>query len=168
LQFLIILAKVTKGKTARLIYQTKIMNEQIQQKSWFRRNWMWLVPVGGCLTIILLFIFGIGALIFGAFGMLTNATPYEYALDQAKKNSQVIELLGTPIDTDGIMQGHISFENDEGNADFKIPIEGPNGKARIIVIAQKIYGEWMYEELYVEIKESKERINLLDKSLEGI
>ena len=144
------------------------MNEQVQQKSWFRRNWMWLVPVGGCLTIILLFVFGIGALIFGAFGMLTNSTPYEYALDQAKNNSQVIELLGTPIDTDGIMQGNISFENNEGSADFQIPIEGPNGKGRIIVIAQKDYGEWNYEELYVEIKETKEKINLLDKSLEGI
>jgi len=144
------------------------MIEQVQQKSWFSRNWMWLVPVGGCLTIILLFVFGIGALIFGAFSMITNSTPYEYALEQAKNNPQVIELLGTPIDTDGIMQGNISFENDEGNADFQIPIEGPNEKAKIIVIAQKDYGEWIYEELYVEIKESKEKINLLDKSLEGI
>ena len=144
------------------------MNEQVQQKSWFSKNWMWLVPVGGCLTIILLFVFGIGALIFGVFGMLTNSTPYEYALEQAKTNSQVIELLGTPIDTDGIMQGNISFENDEGSADFKIPIKGPKGKAKIIVRAQKEYGEWIYEELYVKIKETKEKINLLDKSLEGI
>lgn len=145
-----------------------MMNEQVPQKSWFHRNWMWLVPVGGCLTIILLFVFGIGALIFGAFGMLTNSTPYEYALDQAKNNVQVIELLGTPIDTDGIMQGNISFKNDEGSADLQIPIEGPNGKARIIVIAQKNYGEWIYEDLYVEIKETNEKINLLDKTLEGI
>ena len=144
------------------------MNEHIQQKSWFHKNWMWLVPLGGCLTIVLLFVFGIGTLIFGAFNMLTNLTPYEYALDQAKNNSQVIELLGTPIDTDVIMQGNISLENDEGSADFKIPIEGPKGKASIIVKAQKNYGEWIYEELYVEIKESKEKINLLDKSLEGI
>jgi len=144
------------------------MIEQVQQKSWFSRNWMWLVPVGGCLTIILLFVFGIGALIFGSFSMLTNSTPYEYALEQAKNNPQVIELLATPIDTDGIMQGNISFENDEGSADFQIPIKGPNGKAKIIVIAQKDYGEWIYKELYVEIKESKEKINLLDKSLEGI
>ncbi len=39
--------------------------ENAQQKSWFGRNWRWVLPVGGCLTVILLFVFGIGALFFG-------------------------------------------------------------------------------------------------------
>ena len=34
--------------------------------------------------------------------------------------------------------------------------------------AEKFDGEWIYEELYVIIKETQEKINLLDQSLEGI
>ena len=33
---------------------------------------------------------------------------------------------------------------------------------------KKFDGEWIYEELYVIIKETQEKINLLDQSLEGI
>ena len=39
--------------------------EEVKQKSWFGRNWVWVVPLGGCLTIIALFVLGIGALVFG-------------------------------------------------------------------------------------------------------
>jgi len=43
------------------------MNEHTQQKNWFVRNWLWVVPVGGCLTIILLFVLGVGAIFFWSY-----------------------------------------------------------------------------------------------------
>ncbi len=142
--------------------------EGVRQKSWFGRNWPWIIPVGGCLTVILLFVLGIGTVFFGVSKMFTSSTPYEYAMQSAKNNSNVIAILGEPIDADGIISGNISLNNDDGKADFKIPIKGPKGKARIVVIGTKTYGEWAYEALYVLIKETREEINLLDKSLEGI
>ena len=59
-----------------------------QQKSWFSRNWLWFIPVSGCLGIILLFVFGIGAAIFGFSHMINNAPPIEYALEQANDNEE--------------------------------------------------------------------------------
>lgn len=144
------------------------MSDHTQQKSWFSRNWLWFVPVSGCLVVILLFVLGIGGLFFGVSKLFTGSEPYQYALEQAKSNPNVLLSLGEPIETDGIMSGNISIKNDDGNADFSIPIKGANGEARIIVVATKDYGSWVYEELYVQIKNTNEKINLLDKSLEGI
>ncbi|MCK5400630.1 MAG: hypothetical protein KAJ28_03265 [Flavobacteriaceae bacterium] len=144
------------------------MNEYEQQKSWFGRNWLWVVPVGGCLTIILLLVFGAGAIFFGVTSVLKNSTPYEYAIEQASTNIIVIEFLGEPIETYGIMQGKISLNDDSGKVDIKIPIKGPKGEGSVTVKGEKIENEWIYEELYVLIKETNERINLLDKVLEGI
>lgn len=142
--------------------------EEVKQRSWWSRNWPWVVPVGGCLTLIILGIAGIGGIFFGVTKMIKNSTPYEYALEQAKENEDVINALGSPIDTYSIMEGNISLSNDDGEADIKIPIEGPKGQGTVIVVAKKYSGEWTYEELFVFIKETKEKINLLDKSLEGI
>ncbi|MBN4070539.1 hypothetical protein JYT76_02545 [Olleya sp. AH-315-F22] len=144
------------------------MNEQVQQKNWFTRNWLWVIPVGGCLTIICLFVFGVGAIFFGITNVLKNSTPYEYSVELASNNSDVIQLLGEPIETHGIMSGNISIQNNSGEVDISIPIKGSKGKGTIIVIGEKIGGEWFYEELYVLIKETNEKINLLNKILEVI
>lgn len=144
------------------------MTQTLQQKSWFSRNWIWVVPVSGCLMIILLLVFGIGAAIFGVTKIISNSTPYEYAVEQAKEHPKVVEILGEPIDTNGIMQGNISIKNSNGEADIRIPIKGPNGEANIIVKAEKYDDHWNYEELYVLISETNEKINLLNQSLEGI
>lgn len=144
------------------------MEEQVQQKSWFSRNWMWAVPGCGCLGVILLFVFGIGATIFGVTNLFENSSPYNHAVEQAQNNSQVIEILGEPIETNGMMNGSISFNDEGGNADFTVLLKGPNGKATLIVNAERFDGVWVYEDLYVEIKETQERINLLDQTLEGI
>lgn len=50
-----------------------------------------------------------------------------------------------------------------GEANFKLPIKGPKGEGSIVILAVKNYGEWIYKELYVQIEDSEEVINLLDK-----
>jgi len=139
-----------------------------KKKSWIGRNWPWVLPVGGCLTVILLFVFGVGAIFFGVTKALKNSTPYEYTVELAKNDPQIIAALGDNIDTDGMFSGNISFDDDGGDADFVIPIKGSKGKGSLVVTAEKIDGEWVYEKLHVLIKETQEQINLLDKVLEGI
>ena len=149
------------------------MREQ-KQKSWFGRNWGWVVPVGGCgcgcIGLILLFVFGIGAAFFGISEIITNATPVEHAIKQAGKNKKVRSFLGEPIEKYGIPSGNISINNNDGDVDFSIPISGPNGKGTLIVRGIRTNGEWIYENLYVRIKETHEEINLLaqEKVLEDI
>jgi hypothetical protein len=138
-----------------------------EQKSWFSRNWGWVVPVGGCgcgcLGFILLFIFGIGAAIFGVSEIISNSTPVDYAIEQASKNEKVIQFLGESIEKYGIPSGNISINNDDGEVDFSIPIKGSKGKGTLVVRGIRSNGEWIYEDLYVRIKETQEEINLLEK-----
>ncbi len=138
------------------------------QKSWWGRNWPWVLPVGGCLTVILLLVFGVGAIFFGVSNALKNSTPYEYAVELASNHPEVIATLGDDIETDGMFSGNISLNNGAGEADLKIPIKGYKGKGTLVVLGEKYDDEWIYEELYVLIKENGEKINLLDKTLEGI
>ncbi|MDT0557885.1 cytochrome c oxidase assembly factor Coa1 family protein [Ichthyenterobacterium sp. W332] len=142
--------------------------EQQKQKSWFARNWPWVIPVTGCLGLIVLLIVGAGAAIFGVSKMITNSEPYEYAIEQASTNKEVISLLGDSIESDGIMKGDISLSNDDGHVDITIPIKGKKGKGKVSIKGEKTDGVWDYESIYVTIKSSGEEINLLDKNLEGI
>lgn len=138
------------------------MSEQ-HQKSWFGRNWLWFIPLTGCLGFILLIVLGVGAAFFGVSKIMTNSTPIEYAIEQASKNELVTENLGEPIEKYGIPSGSISLENDGGDVDFSIPIRGDKGDGTLVVRGIKVSGEWIYEDLYVIIKETQEEINLLEK-----
>ncbi len=134
-----------------------------QQKSWFGRNWLWFIPLTGCLGFVLLVVLGFGAAFFGISKMITNATPVEYAIEQAAKNEQVIKKLGKPIEKYGIPSGNISLDNNDGNVDFSVPIRGDKGEGVLVIRGIKVEGTWIYEDLYVRIKETQEEINLLEK-----
>lgn len=142
-------------------------NELIEKPSWWKRNWKWAVPVGGCLTMIILFVGLIAAGIFGATKMFSGSQPYTYALEKTTTNEQVIELIGAPVETAGIMQGSINFSGGDGEADIRIPIKGPNGKGKIYVVGSKRNDVWTYSELEVRIDKNKEVINLLDENMDG-
>jgi len=111
--------------------------EEKQQKSWFSRNWMWAVPVGGCgcgcLLIILFFVFGIGAAFLGISSLVESSTPVEHALSKAKENTKVIELLGESLETYGIPSGNISLNNNDGEVDLSILIKDEKGE-RVLVV----------------------------------
>lgn len=145
------------------------MSEQ-GQKSWFGRNWLWFIPLTGCLGFVLLIVLGLGAAFFGVSNMINNATPVEYAIELATKNELVIKNLGEPIEKYGIPSGNISLTNDDGDVDFSIPIRGNIGEGTLVVRGIKIDGEWVYEDLYVRIRDTQEEINLLEKvkALESI
>ncbi len=137
------------------------MEEYTPKKSWFARNWGWAVPLGGCLTAIILFFVFLGSVIFGVSELMTGSDPYKEALAKVKQDEYVIGILGEPIETDGIMQGNLSFENNTGNANISIPIKGPNGKAKLYVVGVKQNDQWTYSEMYVIISETDEQIDLL-------
>ncbi|MFL1894648.1 cytochrome c oxidase assembly factor Coa1 family protein [Aquimarina sp. 2-A2] len=137
------------------------MEHTREHKSWFGRNWGWVVPLGGCLTIILLVILFLGSLVFGVSKMVTSSDPYESGLERVRQDQYIVGILGEPIETDGIMQGSLSFENDKGTADISIPIKGPKGKARLYVVGTKQKDHWNYSEIYVIIDDTNEQIDLL-------
>ena len=137
------------------------MEEYTPRKSWFRRNWPWVVPVGGCLTLIIIFFVFLGSVIFGVSKAFTSSTPYQDALIKAQEDEYIVQVLGEPIETNGIMQGELNFKNNTGMADISIPIKGPEGEARIYVVGTKQNDTWTYSELYVIIEETNEQVDLL-------
>jgi len=139
-----------------------------EHKSWFSRNWAWAVPGCGCVGIILFVVFGAGAAFFGIKNFVKNATPYDYAVEQAINSPEVMRVLGEPVETNGMMSGNVSIQNKGGSADFTVPLKGSKGTGTLVAVAERFDGEWVYEDLYVIIKDTQERINLLDQTLEGI
>jgi len=134
------------------------------KKGWFARNWKWVVPTGGCLSIIVFIIILAGAMFTGITSLFENSTPYNDAMITLKNNPEVIALLGEPIETDGEIKGGINIQNDSGNATFEIPVKGPNEKALYSVVAQKVDGEWTYLVLNIFVEDTEEEIDLLENN----
>jgi Cytochrome oxidase complex assembly protein 1 len=126
------------------------------RKSWFSRNWKWLVPV------ILIVVCGLPLALMGAvFAAMKNSDAAKESVFQAQTNSQVVNQLGTPIAAGWLVTGSINTSTTSGDADLAIPISGPKGHAKIYVTAHKVAGAWNYSVMEVAIAGSNERINLL-------
>ncbi len=140
------------------------MEGDIQPKSWFNRNWKWVVPVGGCSLIIIAIIVFAGSLIWGVSSLMSDSQAYKDAMVNARSNSVLVDRIGEPIETHGMSSGSIDYSNGVGSADLRIPIEGPKGKAIILVIGSGTGENWKYELMEVHFEEKDEVIDLLAKT----
>jgi len=140
--------------------------EEIRQKSWFTRNWGWVLG-GGCLVSIILVVVLIGGAIFGIAKAVGESEPYTYAYDLAIQNEAVKTALGEPIEN-GVLGSntHYNYSNGETNVEMTIPISGPENSALIYVVGTKINDEWTYSKLSVDINNEDKSINLLYDSIE--
>jgi hypothetical protein len=137
--------------------------EERRQKSWFARNWPWVVPAGGCLVVICVFFFFVGSMFFGLTSMLKESGPYQTAVELASENDEVIQLLGEPLEMGTMMKGNINYNNGDGKVHFSIPISGSKSSGDVLVIGTKTGdADWVYETLEVSSDDSTETINLLE------
>ncbi|MBT8372584.1 MAG: hypothetical protein HKO68_15160 [Desulfobacterales bacterium] len=133
---------------------------QPKEENWWNRNWKWFIPVS-CFGALVMLV-GFGALIVNiVFGFMKSSETYKQAVAEAKMNSSVIEVLGSPIKEGLIITGNININGSSGEADLAIPISGPKGEAIIFAVATKSAGKWTFSMLEVAIKASGERIDLL-------
>ena len=136
-------------------------NELIEQKSWWKRNWKWFVSVCGILLIIIsVFISsGMGRIGADLAQAYSDTELYENALDKAKSDQKVTELLGEiePIDKLAILEGEVHYTNDNQTVNSTIRIKGEKGKARMDIIADRINNEWKYKKINVRIKSPPEK-----------
>ncbi len=140
------------------------MDETIQHKNWFSRNWKWAVPTGGCLLIIIAAVVFAGSLFMGISSIFKESTPYKEAITLLKENQEAKEALGSPIEVSGMTKGGINITNNEGNANFDIPVEGSKNSGILHVVAQKTSGEWRYQILEVSIQDPEQIIKLLPEN----
>ncbi len=121
---------------------------------------------GGCLTLLVLAGLGGYFAFKGVFGMLEKSPPYQDGLARAQQSSEVRQALGAPVETDGMMSGHINKNNDTGDADFTIPLKGTKNKGVLHIVSEKESGQnWAPQVLEVTV-EAGPPINLLNDSEE--
>jgi hypothetical protein len=112
--------------------------------NWWKRNWKWFVPLG-CFTVALLFLAFVGSIVVIVFSAMKSTDVYKEALARAKADPAVIEAAS-------------------GESNLAIPISGPKGKGTIYVSANKSLGQWNYSGLVVEVGQTHQRIDLLQRS----
>jgi hypothetical protein len=130
------------------------------RKSWWGRNWKWLVPTG-CLGLALLLAGFVALLVVVIFGAMKSSDVYKDAVAKARANPAVIDALGSPLKEGMFLSGNTNVNGASGEANLAIPISGPNGKGTIYVAASKSAGQWTYATLAVEVEKTHERIDLI-------
>ncbi len=130
-------------------------NELIPQPSWWKRNWKWVLPVGGCLTLIIGAIILFSSIYFGVTSMMEGSQPYEYAFELINNDEELTNILGTPIEKDGMIQGNINWTNGDKSAKMIVPIAGPKASAKLFIDATGEGDEWNYNEIRVEVDEQE-------------
>lgn len=118
----------------------------------------------GCIIVFV----GIAAIVAGivmfVFGLIKSSDVYKEAVHRAATNPQVIEMLGTPIETGWWVMGNVNINNDTGHANITIPLSGPKGRARLVVRATEERGSWEYDRLRVtSTSDESKSVDLLAK-----
>lgn len=135
-------------------------NAPTGQKSWLRRNLLWLVPVGCLVPMLCCGVFG-AATFVGVNKAIQSSSIYAETLASAVANEDVKKALGTPITPGFVLQGSIEETNGVGEADFEIPLKGPRGEATVWVVAsKKAGGRWAYTHFEVDL--GMKRLDLLE------
>jgi len=125
-----------------------------QERSWFGRNWKWLLPigcllpfvaVGGCVTLV----------VVGIFGALKSSDAYNLSLAAVRSDALVKAALGEPIEPSFLVTGNIYVSTDGGNADVHYSVTGPKGTGTVDVVAIKEAGSWNFRTLIVETSSGK-------------
>lgn len=135
-------------------------NELIDQPSWWKRNWKWAVPVGGCMTIIIVGIIFIAVGAYTFASKIKDASGSDAALIEAQSNQELIAILGEPIESNGFGSFNVSIKDGTKTANSTTPIKGPNGEATINIVTRGEGDDKVYEVYNVTINGSDQVIEL--------
>ena len=128
-------------------------NELVSQPSWWKRNWKWVVPLGGCFTLIIGAIILFSSIYLGITSIMEDSEPYEYAFELINKDEQLLEVLGSPIQKNSTVQGNINWNNGNKSAKMIIPISGSKASGKLYIDATGQGDEWNYHEIRVEVND---------------
>lgn len=83
------------------------------------------------------------------------------SLAEIETNSEVVELIGEPMQTGMFVLGSIQTSGPGGNASLQYSISGPKGEAKAYVSATKQMGSWVLQEIIVYSEKQKERVQVV-------
>lgn len=133
-----------------------------RRRNWFERNWKWLVPLAFVGVVVTVLVF-VGSIVFFVLSLMKSSWACSEGLALARSDQRVVAALGEPIEVGWFVTGNVFTTGGSGEADLSIPLRGPDGTARLYVVAHKMDGEWHFASARVAIKGRAERIDLLEE-----
>lgn len=138
-----------------------------EERSWFDRNWGWVLGCGCVTPILILAVLGV----LGWFGIsrLQGVMPNDEALAMVRGDAEVVEALGEPIEISG-MNRQFSMHMEDGirRVDVEVPLVGPSGEGRLYYSAERGNDDesdpWVFTRCEVEIAGTPQRIECLPDS----
>ncbi len=140
------------------------MNALIEHKSWFKRNFKWFIP----LSIVLVFVLGLlfssqlGRNIAGIAKVYSESSVCDNALEIAKKDEKVIQILGElqPLGKLAILEGAHNYSNDYNTLDITVDVKGSKMeskfRSKMDISADRNGDEWIYKTINIRIKEPED------------
>ena len=131
------------------------MEEEIRQ-SWWKRNWKWALPSGGCLTILII----IAVIIITSIRTLSKSTSimeFINVVTELQSNVEVAEALGKPIE---IRDETYDPEASPDHLDLEMQLEGQKADGTLVVKADKIDGKWVYTVFTITVKGTDQVLDL--------
>ena len=140
------------------------MNELIEHRGWFKRNWKWFVPLAVSVVLIigLLSSSKVGGKIAGMAKIHAESSVCDNALEIAKENEKVIELLGElqPLGKLAIVEGFHKYSNDYNTLEISVTVTGTKMenkiRSKMDILAHRNGNEWIYKTINIRIKKPEE------------
>ena len=133
-----------------------------QKKSWFDRNWQWMLGCG-CLVVVLGGGAVGGAVFFGA-QKLSKFMPTDQAMAYVEADPEVIEALGSPVKASMVNRRfNMNMSGGKQVMEMEFRVSGPNGDAQVKATATRGNNEeaWVFLTCEVEPHSSIESIDCM-------
>ncbi|MCI5165641.1 MAG: hypothetical protein D3903_05980 [Candidatus Electrothrix sp. GM3_4] len=117
-----------------------------------------------CFIVFPLFIF---ITITTINGMIKSSEAFKISLATVQNNQEVIEAIGSPIESGFFVSGSFSTSGSSGEAELNYKIIGPNGEGITYVAAEKKIGEWNIFELVTYFEALDKRIDIISPQQQG-
>lgn len=118
----------------------------LQQKSWFGRNWGWVLAAAVGLPIMCCGGFG-AFTYFTAKKMVESSAVYVDVMARTAMDSRIADALGEPVQPGLPSNSSVKESGDTGTAELVIPFTGQKGSATLYANATKQGGRWDYSRL---------------------
>ena len=137
-------------------------NELIAEKSWWKKNWKWVLPLSGCIAACTFVVISLITGVTDLAQAFADPSLYQNALAEANKNEQVILSLGKlgPIDKLAIAEGNAVYSDNNRTVAATVRVSGEKGKGKMDISADKTNGKWQYKNIRIRIKKTGEKIQV--------
>ncbi len=143
-----------------------LISETIGKKTWWIRNWKWIIPIS-FLTICITFFFlmtGNATVRYGSVYLQPKLVNEAYQM--ASENETVTQKLGelSPYNFLRLIEGDVMYSNNNNTVDVTINLLGTKNKGKLDIVAHRNGEHWEYQKIVVRIKKpEKETIPILEK-----